>query len=152
MTGVHCLEHVERFATPYLAQDYPVRPHPQGISYQVPLGDLSSPFYVGRPGLQPHYVFLLEVKFRGILNGYYPLRRRDVFGQYIEESRLSRTGPARYEDVEPGFYRSLENLFHPRVQSIETEQVADLERLNPEAADREDRPVNGKGGDNGIDP
>src|SRR6266568_2298050 len=152
MTGVHCLEHVERFATPYLAQDYPVRPHPQCISYQVPLGDLSSSFYVGRPGLQAHYVFLLKVQFGGILDGYDPLRGRDILGQYIEEGRLSGAGPARYEDVEPGFYRSLEDFFHPRVQGVETEHVANLEGFDPEAADREDRPIDGKGGDNGVDP
>jgi hypothetical protein len=45
------LKHVERLTAPYLADNDPIRSHAQGVPNQVAHGDLSTPFYRGRPTL-----------------------------------------------------------------------------------------------------
>ena len=56
MTGVHRLQHIERFSTADLADHNSVRAHSQCVLHQVANGDLAAPFHIGRPALQAHRV------------------------------------------------------------------------------------------------
>ena len=61
--------------------------------------DLAAAFEVGRPGLQPHHVRLLQLQFGGVLAGDDPLVGVDEGGQAVEQRRLARAGAAGDEDV-----------------------------------------------------
>ena len=69
MPGVHGLEHIQGFAGPDLPQDDALRPHPQGVFNQVPLGDLPGTLQVGGPGFQADYVLLLHLEFGRVFDG-----------------------------------------------------------------------------------
>ena len=69
MAGGHRLQHVEDFGAADLADDDSVGAHPQTILDQVALRDLALALEVGRPGLEPNDVRLLERQFGGILDG-----------------------------------------------------------------------------------
>ena len=73
VAGVHGLEHVERLGPAALADDDPVGPHAQGVADQVAGGDLALALDVGRAGLHPDDVRLLEPQFGRILDRRHPL-------------------------------------------------------------------------------
>ena len=68
VTGVHGLEHVQRFFTADLADDDAVGTHTQGVDDQLPLADGALAFDVGRPGFEPRHVFLVQLQLRGVLD------------------------------------------------------------------------------------
>ena len=69
VAGVHGLEHVQRLGAADLADDDAVGPHAQGVANQVADGDLALSLDVGRPGLEPDHVLLVELQLDGILDG-----------------------------------------------------------------------------------
>ena len=75
MAGVHGLEHVDRLRPATLTHDDPVGPHSQGVDQEQPLRHLAMALDVGRPGLQPHHVGLLQLEFGRVLDGDDPLGR-----------------------------------------------------------------------------
>ncbi len=81
MAGVHRLQHVERFGGAHFADDDPVGPHPQGVPYQIALGDLALAFQAGRPGFQTHHMRLLQLQFGRVFD------RDDALGR-IDHARL----------------------------------------------------------------
>ena len=62
VAGVHGLEHVQRLAAADLADDDAVGPHAQRVDHQLADRHLPLALDVGRPGLQPHHVLLLELE------------------------------------------------------------------------------------------
>jgi len=66
--GVEGLEHVECLGPANLSNNDSVWTHTQGISDQVPHGDLSHTFTVGRACLEPDDVGGVERQFSGILD------------------------------------------------------------------------------------
>ena len=95
MPGVHGLEHIQGFAGPDLPQDDALRPHPQGVFNQVPLGDLPGTLQVGGPGFQADHVLLLHLEFGRVFDGDDALVIGDEAGQDIEEHGLAGTGARR---------------------------------------------------------
>ena len=77
VTGVHGLEHVQRFAATALADDDSLRPHTQGVSDQVAGGDRTLVLNVRRPGLQPDHVVLLQLQFGRVFDRHHALVVRD---------------------------------------------------------------------------
>jgi len=70
VTGVHCLEHVQRLAAADFADDDPVRAHAQRVDHELADGDLAAALDVGRAGLQAHQVPLVELQLGRILDGH----------------------------------------------------------------------------------
>ena len=69
VTGVHGLQHVERFGAAALADDDAVGAHAQGVADKVADADLAGAFDVGRPRLQPHDVRLIEQQLGRVFDG-----------------------------------------------------------------------------------
>ena len=63
MTGVHRLQHVERFFAADLADDDAIGPHTQGVDQQLALLDRALAFDVRRPRFEPGDVLLVELQF-----------------------------------------------------------------------------------------
>jgi hypothetical protein len=69
MAGVHGLEHIQSLSGAHLPQNDAIRPHPQGVLYQIPLRDFTHAFQVGRTRFQADDMFLLQLQFRRIFDG-----------------------------------------------------------------------------------
>ena len=100
MAGVHGLEHIEGLATPDLAYNYTVRPHPKGVPHQVALSDLALALDVGRPRLKPHDMWLLQLQLGAVLDSDDALALGNGAGQGVKKSRLAAARPARYKHAE----------------------------------------------------
>src|SRR5574340_550207 len=100
MTGVHGLEHVERFAAAHLTDDDAVGAHTQRVPHQVANGNAAMPIDVGGLGLHADDVILLQFEFGCVLDGDDAFVVGDVAGKDIEEGGFSRAGAAGNDDVE----------------------------------------------------
>ncbi len=100
MAGVHRLQHVERFGAANLADDDPVRTHPQRVAHERALIDLPAPLDIRRPRFERDDVVLLQLEFGRILDGDDPFGVVDHPGQRVEERRLARAGAAGHDDVQ----------------------------------------------------
>jgi hypothetical protein len=76
VTGVHGLEHVERFTTTTLTDDDPLRTHTQGVFNEVGGSYRPFPSIFGRACFQPDHVILLQLQFSRVLD------RDDPFGRW----------------------------------------------------------------------
>ena len=74
--GVHGLQHIQRLFAADLAEDDAVGPHAQRVDDELPLPNGALAFQVGRPALQAGDVLLLDLQFRGVLDGDDAFRRR----------------------------------------------------------------------------
>ena len=77
VAGVHGLQHVQALAAAALADHDAVGAHAQRVAHQIADGDLALALDVGRPGLQPHHVVLLELQLGRVLDGDDALVRRE---------------------------------------------------------------------------
>ena len=123
VTGVHGLEHVEGLAATDLADDDPVGPHPQGVADEVPDADLAAALGVGRAGLEPHDVGLLELELGGVLDGDDPLPLGDERRQHVERRGLAGARTAGDEDVELAPHAGLEEQGEVHGQRPEVDEV-----------------------------
>ncbi|OQA20094.1 MAG: hypothetical protein BWY63_01581 [Chloroflexi bacterium ADurb.Bin360] len=64
MTGIHRLQHIQRFAAAYLAYHNTVGAHSQSVDNQLANSHLAAPFHVGRTRFQAHHVALVQLQFR----------------------------------------------------------------------------------------
>ncbi len=69
MTGVHCLQHVQRFGAAHLTNDDTVGAHTQGVDHQLANRDLPFAFDVGRSCFQTNDMGLLETQLGGVFDG-----------------------------------------------------------------------------------
>src|SRR5262245_15770526 len=98
MTGIHCLQHVEGFITPYLTYDDAVGPHSKCVFDQFALPYLSLSFNRWRTRLEPTDVGLLKLQFSGILNCNQPFLRGDVIGKRVKKGRFATARSPRDEN------------------------------------------------------
>ena len=91
VAGVHRLQHVERLAAAHLADDDAVGPHAQRVADQIALRDLAASFQTGGAGFQPHDVRLLQLQFRGVLDGDDALADIDQPRQRVQQRGLARS-------------------------------------------------------------
>src|SRR3989304_1415806 len=90
---VHRLEHVERLAAADLADDDPVRPHPESVAYEVTHRDLAAALDVRRTRLEPDHMRLADAQFRGILDRDNALVLGHEGREHAEGRGLAGTGP-----------------------------------------------------------
>ena len=69
---------------------------------EVALRDLALAFDVGRAGLEPHHVRLLQHELGRVLDGDDALVGRDVAREDVEQRGLAGAGAAGHQHVEPG--------------------------------------------------
>jgi hypothetical protein len=106
---------------------------------------------VGRAGLQPDDVLLLELQLDGVLDRDDPLGLRDERAQHVEQGRLPGSGAAGDDDVEPGLHAGPQQLGHLRAQRPEGDQVRDLQRGAGELADGQRGAAERQRRDDGVD-
>ena len=133
MTGVHRLEHVERFLAADLADDDAVGTHTQRVDHQLPLADRALAFDVRRPRLEPGDVFLVELQFGRVLDRDDALTLGDEARQHVEQRRLAGAGAAADDGVEPGPDAVLRNSSIGRVSARSVDEILGLEPLGRES-------------------
>ena len=69
MTGVHGLQHVERFLAADLADDDAVGTHTQAVDQQFALPHRAVAFEIGGPGFEARHVRLLQLQFGRVFDG-----------------------------------------------------------------------------------
>src|SRR5713226_120969 len=92
MTGIHGLQHVEGFLAAHLAHHDAIGTHAQAVDYELAHADRAFALDVGRASFQTDDVFLLELQFGRIFDGYDALRIRDVSGKNIENRGFAGAG------------------------------------------------------------
>ena len=152
VAGVHGLEHVHDLRPPDLAHDDAVGAHAQGVAHQVPLGDLALALDVGRPGFQAPHVLLLQLQFRGVLDGEDAFVVRDEAGEDVEQGGLARAGAAGDQDISLALTMAWKNLADVRGQGALGDQLLQGEAADGKAADGEHGAVQGQGRDDGVHP
>ena len=90
MSGVHCLNHVDRLASPDFPYDYPVRPHAEGRSYEIPNADRSAALDIRVSRLQAdQIIYMPYLQFSVVFDRDQAFSGRDELRQGIQESRLA---------------------------------------------------------------
>src|SRR5579875_1799709 len=151
VAGVHRLQQVKSFRPTHLADDDPIRPHAQAVAHEIAHGHLALAFEVGRPGLQPHHVGLLQLQFGGVFAGDDTLAVVDELGETIEKRRLARARAARNQRIHPATADDAQNLGSLRRDGAELDQLVERELVLPEFADRQRRAVDGEGRRDDVD-
>ncbi len=146
VAGVHGLEHVQRFRTAALADDDSFGTHTQGVAHQVGGGDRPLAFDVGRPGLQPHDVVLLQLQFRGVFDRDDAVGVGDEAGQRVEQRRFAGARAAGDDDVQPGLDGAFQEHHHFGREGLVVQQVLQLQRIGAEATNRDAAPSSASGG------
>ena len=94
MTGAQRHEQVERLRPAHLADDQPVRAHPQRVAHEPADRDLAAALQVRRPRLEPHHVRQREPQLGRVLDRHHALGGIDERGERAERRRLARAGAA----------------------------------------------------------
>ena len=93
------LQHVERFATPNLADDEPIRSHSQRGAHEIAHAHGTRALRVRRARFQADDVRLLQPQLRGLFDRHDPLGRIEGARQRVATRRLAGAGRARDHDV-----------------------------------------------------
>ena len=96
--GVERLQQIGDLAVPDLPDNNVIRAMAQGMAHEV--ADRHR-FGVDPPRLEADTVFPVDPEFQGVLDGNNAIVDGEQFDQGIEQRRLTRTGPARQEDIPP---------------------------------------------------
>jgi hypothetical protein len=88
---------------------------------------------------------------RRVLDRHDALVGRNEAREDVQQRGLAAAGAARDQDVELGAHHGVEQLGHLVGQRAQADQVLDLQRVHREPANREQRAVDGRGRDDGVD-
>ncbi len=108
-------------------------------------------FEIGRPGLHPRDVRLLELQLGGVLDRGNSLFVGNVGREHVEEGRLAAARSSRDQDVFACPHARREELDHLGRHGFAGDQVARQQRPGREAADRDQGPVERQGADHRVD-
>ena len=93
VAAVQRLQHVERLGAAHLADDDPVRAHPERVADELPDRDLALSLEVRRSALEPQDVGLLEPKLRRVLDRDDPLAVGDQRRKHVSRVVLPEPVP-----------------------------------------------------------
>lgn len=102
VTGIHRLQHVERFGAAHFAENDAVRAHAQRIAYQRALCDLALALDIGRARLEAQHMLLTQLQLGRVLDRDDALVGGNEAGQNIEQRRLAAAGTARDQHIDLG--------------------------------------------------
>ena len=134
-------EQVERLGPAHLADDQPVRPHPQRVAHEPADRHLAATLEVRRPRLEPHDVRQRQPQLGGVLDRHDALGGIDERGERAERRRLARAGAAADQQRAARGDGAAEELEQRRRQRPVRHEVVRREAARAEAADRQQRPV-----------
>ena len=89
-------------------------PHAQRVLDQIAHGDLALALEIGRAGLQPHDMRLLQLQLGRVLDRDHALAGVDQLRHGVEHRGLAGAGAAGDDDVEPAGGGDLEHAGHRR--------------------------------------
>jgi hypothetical protein len=95
----HRLEHVQRLAAADLADDDPVRAHPQRVAHEIADGDLALTLDVRRPRLEGDHVGFRQPQLGGVLDRDESFVVGDRRGEDPEHRGLPAARAAAHDDV-----------------------------------------------------
>ncbi|MNP07683.1 hypothetical protein D3C76_997180 [compost metagenome] len=107
---------------------------------------------IRRAGLQAHHVRMVELQFRGVLDGDQALVAIDEQAQDVEQGGLARAGAAADQDVAAPADGLPEELQDRLVDRLRGQQVGALQQVATKLADRQAGAVEGDGRDDRVDP
>ena len=102
MAGVQRGKQVDDLGTAHLADDDAVGSHPQRLANQVAHGDLADPLDVGSAGDQLDQMRVARRQLGRILDAHDALVGGDRAQRGRQQRRLTRPGPARHQERQPG--------------------------------------------------
>ena len=83
VSGIHRLQHVQRFLAAHLPHDNPVGTHAQAVDKQLALTHRAGAFEVRRARFQARQVRLLQLQFGRVLDGDNPFPGRNKTGERV---------------------------------------------------------------------
>ena len=151
VTGVHCLQQVERLRSAHFADDDPFRPHAQTVLDKIAHRDRAASFKVWRPRFKPDDMRLLQLQLRGIFAGDHPFVVIDVIGDAVEERRLAGSRAARNQNIAAHSSDDFKNFAPLWGNGTEPHKLIESQLVFAEFADREDRPIDRQRRRNDVD-
>ena len=141
VASIHRLEHVERFFAATFADDNSIGPHSQRVANKIARSNFASALDIGRAGLQPADMRLLELEFRRILNGDQTFAAGNIIRQRVQHRRLSAARAARDDRRNLASDSRGENVNHRLRQGSDFDEPLHCESALGELANRnrEDR-------------
>jgi len=146
------VEHVQRLAPADLADDDPVRPHPERVAEQRPDGDLPGPLGVGGPGLQGDDVGAEEPELGRLLDRDEPFAGGDRRAEGAQERGLAAARPAGDDDVKAGPDRQVEKARHGRGHRPAADEAGEREGPPGELPDGDRRAPDRQRRDDRVEP
>ena len=114
VTGIHGLQHVERFFAADLADDDAVRPHTQAVDQQFALPHRAVAFEVGGPGFEARHMRLLQLQFGGVFDGDDALLGAMNTDSAFSSVVFPAPVPPDDDDVQLGLDGGLQQFHHAR--------------------------------------
>ncbi len=134
-------QHVERLRPTHLADDDPVRAHPQRVADEPANRHLAAALEVRRSRLEPDDVRLAQPQLGGVLDRDHALAGADEARQRVERRRLAGAGAAADEHARAGAHGAGEEHQQRPGQRPVGDQLLGREAAAAEAADRQHRAV-----------
>ncbi len=135
-----------------LADDEPVRPHPQRVADEVAEGDLAPPLGGGRTALLADEVGMDGGELGDVLEDENPLLRGHELAERCEERGLAGPGPAGDQQVAAAQDGGVEEGGGRGVEGAELIELGDAEAASWRPADGEQRRPRGDRREHRVDP
>ena len=153
MAGVQCLKQIHRLRAPNFPYDDAIRPHSKTRADQIPDGYLIFTLLVRPACLQPDQIFyMVKLQLCIVFNRNHAFIFRDIGRKCIQKRGFSAPGSPADKDVVARLHHHFQELCRLRCQTVPLNQLLHQDRMIREAADSDNRPVNGHRRHNHINP
>jgi hypothetical protein len=137
MTGVHGLQHIQRFFTADFADHDAVWTHTQTVHQQFTLAHRSVAFKVCRTGFEPRHVRLLELQFGRVFDGDDAFLVVDEDRECVEKCGFTGAGSAGDDNVQAGLDRGFQQFHHAGRKGFAVHQIRRHQLVGRKTADGE---------------
>ncbi|MNK80804.1 hypothetical protein D3C87_1005340 [compost metagenome] len=152
MAGVHRREYIDHFHAADLAENDPVRTHPQGVANQVAGLHFTMAFGIRWTGFQAHHMRVAELQFGNVFNGHQAFVGVDQLAENVQQRGLAGAGAAADEDVAALAHGFLEEFVDRLIDGLHGHQVGAVEHVLAEFSNRQARAVEGNRRNDRVDP
>ncbi|CAB4940409.1 unannotated protein [freshwater metagenome] len=144
MTGIHRLQHVERFSAANFAYDNAVGSHSKRVTHKITNRDLANALNIRWAGFQSDHVRKIKRKLNRVFHRDDAVVTINERRQDIEKRGLTSTSATTHENVETLLDCQLQQICSLRAQGAQLRQTRDGQIIRCEFANCHRRTIDGK--------
>ena len=142
MSGIQCLQHIDRFTATYLTDNNPIRSHTKRSLDQVTNRNRCRTFHVSHLCFKTHQIGnSLYLEFCIVFDRDQPLIRRNIIGQRTKKRRLSTSRSASNYHRISRPHKCCKKFGTFRWQTSKCDQLFHRDRCIGETPDCQDRSI-----------